>query len=249
MLYSLQGIVIKNIDYGESDKIINVYTPELGKISLMVRGAKKIKSKHTAVTQLFTCGEFSFHKQPGKMGTLHQAEITHSFQNLRHDLTKTAFAAYLAEMVERLIHDEEASSYLYAQFSAALHAMDENKEPAIVAHIFEMKMLRFQGYTPQLDHCVSCQAENQLHYFSSQLGGMLCEMCRMKDRYAPAITEPTWKILKLFLSTDLRQLGQIQVKPATKTELNKVMRAYMDQQLEVVWKTRKFIDQMEKYLY
>lgn len=249
MLYSLQGIVIRSIDYGESHKIITLYTAELGKISLMARGAKKIKSRHTAVTQLFTCGEYTFYKQAGKMGTLNHAEVTSSMLGLRNDLTKTAFAAYLAEMIERLLHDEEASSYLYAQFEAALQALDDNKEPAIVAHLFEIKMLQFQGYTPHLEDCVSCNSTEQLTFFSTNLGGVICSTCRVKDRFTHPIMEQTYKLLRIFLATDLRRLGQIQVKAETQLELKKTMREYMDRHIDVVWKTRKFIDQMEKYLF
>ncbi len=249
MLYSLQGIVIRSMDYSESSKIISVLTAELGKISLMVRGAKKIKSKHTAITQLFTLGEFTFFKQAGKMGTLHQGEVTHSYHGLRDDLSKTAYAAYLAEMVDRLMNEEEASSYVYVQFQAALTAIEAGKDIAVVGHIFEMQILGFQGYSPQLDQCVSCLSELHLSRFSSSLGGLLCGSCAHQDRTSIEITASTLKLLRVFVNMDLRRLGDIQVKPATKQEIKSCMRDYMDRHIDISWKSRRFIDQMEKYLY
>ncbi|MDQ0876910.1 DNA repair protein RecO [Paenibacillus sp. V4I3] len=68
MLRSVQGIVLRSMDYGEGNKIISLFTPELGKVGVMARGAKKVKSRHAAVTQLFTYGDFVFFTTKGSDG-------------------------------------------------------------------------------------------------------------------------------------------------------------------------------------
>lgn len=60
MLYRVEGIVIRSMDYGEGNAIITLCTENAGKVGVLVRGAKKVKSRHAALIQLFTTGEFVF---------------------------------------------------------------------------------------------------------------------------------------------------------------------------------------------
>lgn len=247
MLRNVQGIVLRSMDYGEGNKIISLFTPELGKVSIMARGAKKIKSRHAAVTQLFTYGDFVFYKQQGHMGTLNSADIIDAHQLLREDLHMSAYSAYLAEMTDRMLGDEEGSAYLFEQLRAGLTAIEEQKDMQIVIHLFEMKMLELAGYLPVTDRCVSCGSDTSLTLFSPDMGGILCSRCKHKDSNCIEIAESALKLLRLFARMDIRRLGTIQVKEQTKVQLKQCMRAYMDTHIGINWKTRGFIEQMEKY--
>lgn len=246
MLYKIEGIVIRSMDYGEGHKIISIYTREAGKMSVMVRGAKKLKSRFGAITQLFTYGQFVVYKG-GQMGTLNAGEIIDAHQKLREDLVKGAYAAYVAEMAEKLTGELEPSPMLFEQLLAALKNIEEGKAPFAVAHIVEMKMLILSGYSPELDRCVSCGRDDGEMFFSVIGGGLLCRACRARDPQAMAIGPGTLKLLRLFRQLDLRRLGQIEMKPVTQVQLKQVMRGLMDSYLDAKWKSRSFLDQMDKY--
>ena len=74
MLQKCEGIVLRTTDYGETNKIVTLYTREWGKIGVMARGAKKPKSRLSAITQPFTYGYFLLQKGSG-LGNLQQGEI------------------------------------------------------------------------------------------------------------------------------------------------------------------------------
>lgn len=248
MLHRVEGIVLRSMDYGEGNKIITLYTREMGKVSVMARGAKKVKSRLGAVTQLFTLGDFIFFRSgPGQMGTLNNGEMIKPFHKLREDLYKSAYSAYLVELIDRMSSDEDASAYLFEQLQAGLEAIEEGKDMAIVAHLLEHKLLISAGYAPELEKCVSCDAVTARMLFSSRMGGMICSQCAYKDSTAIVISESTWKLLRLFKRLDLRRLGSIDVKPNTKNELKECMRAYMDTHVGIRFKSRSFLEQMEKY--
>lgn len=246
MLYKVEGIVTRSMDYGEGHKIISVYTREAGKMSVMVRGAKKLRSRHGAVTQLFTYGEFVIYKN-AHMGTLNAAEITDSFHKLREDLMKGAYAAYIVEMVEKLTGEMEPNAPLFEQLLAALKGISGDKPPHIIAHIMEMHMLVLSGYMPELDQCVSCGSKEGEMALSIAAGGILCPRCRIKDPQGIVLGAGTLKLLRLFRTMDLRRLGEIDVKPLTQTQLKRCMRGMMDMYMETKWKSRSFLDQMDKY--
>lgn len=248
MLYKVEGVVVRAMDYGEGNKIISLYTREAGKMSVMARGAKKMNSRYAAVAQLFTYGQYVVYKsRMGSMGTLNAAEIVRSHQKLREEIRLAAFAAYIAEMYEKLLPELEPNPVLFEQLLAAFLALEQGKEPAILANIVEMKMLALSGYMPELNACVSCGAEQGEWAVSAVSGGLLCPRCRGKDAAAIPVAGATLKLLRLFQRVDLRSIGSIEVKPATMLQLKRCMSSLMDAYLDVRWKSRSFIEQMEKY--
>lgn len=242
------GIVIRSLDYGEGSKIITVYTREAGKISLMARGAKKMNSRLAAATQLFACAEYHFYRSGGgKMGTLNHAEVTTSRQALREDVVLSAYGAYMLEMVDRLCAENESDPFVYDQLSAALDSLAGGKDAQIVAHLFEMKMLMQAGYTPNLQQCASCGGATGHPLLSARLGGLLCESCRGADQGAHMMTEQVLKLMRLFMKLDLQKLGQVDVRDETKQQLKAAMRNLLDTHIDVRWRSRRVMEQMEKY--
>ncbi|MBB6636236.1 DNA repair protein RecO [Cohnella thailandensis] len=245
MLYRMEGIVIRGTDYGEGNKIITIFTPSHGKQGIVVKGARKPKSRYASLAQLFTYGDFSFYKS-GNLGSLNAGEILESYRELRENLDRSAYAAYAAEMCDRVVGEEDASGYLFHQFKACLTALAEGKDPAIVIRIFEMKVVHAVGYAPMLDECAACGRTEGGFRFSAHLGGAICERCRHQDPGALELAPQTWKLLRIFSRIDLRQLGQIDVKPAIKAQLKTAMRRWMDHHLGMKLKSVHFLDQWEK---
>ncbi len=141
MLYRVEGIVIRSMDYGEGNKIITLCTESGGKTGVLVRGAKKPKSRHAALTQPFTYGEFVFFRNTG-LGTLNAGEIIQSHHTLREDITKAAYASYACELLDRVLHDEETGTFWFKQLKACLEALESGKDPLIVMSIYEFKILQ-----------------------------------------------------------------------------------------------------------
>ncbi|WP_178023156.1 DNA repair protein RecO [uncultured Paenibacillus sp.] len=247
MLYRVEGIVIRSMDYGEGNKIITLCTETSGKIGVLVRGAKKVKSRHAALTQLFTHGEYVFFRQNGGLGTLNQGEMIESHFSLREDLFLAAYASYACELLDKTLQDEEVGSFWYTQLKACLEGLSSGKDPQIVIHLFEMKILQAAGYGPSFESCVYCGRVDDSPYVSPRLGGRLCRACRHQDPAAMQVTPGVLKLLTLFEKMDLRRLGNVEVKEETKRELKTVMRAFMDMQLGLKLKSRHFLDQLDKY--
>ncbi|MFM1651499.1 DNA repair protein RecO [Brevibacillus sp. B_LB10_24] len=247
MLVKWEGIVIRSTDYGESSKVITVYTREHGKVGLMARGAKKPKSRLAAVSQLFTHGFFLCKKSPGPgMPDLSQGEIADAYSDLRQDLFRTAYAAYIAELLDRLTPENEANPYLFQLLLLTYRYLDEGKDPEVLSRIFESKMLVVAGIRPHLQGCVRCGAQEGPFVFSVTQGGLLCPDCRASDPHAIAISEAVWKLLRLFQLFDLERLGEIELKDATRSQLRHVMRRFIDEHLDIRLKSRHFLDQVEK---
>lgn len=249
MLHRVEGIVIRSMDYGEGNAIITLCTENAGKVGVLVRGAKKTKSRHAALIQLFTVGDFVFFRNNGGLGTLNSGEISKSHHPLREDLTKAAYASYACELLDRVLHDEETGSFWFRQLTACLNALEEGKEPGVIINVFEMKILQAAGYGPGLDTCIICGADkpDEQLLVSPRLGGVLCRSCKHNDPPAMEISARALKLLRLFARLDLTRLGSVDVKESSRDELKKIMRAFMDVQLGLKLKSQNFLDQLDKY--
>ncbi|PWW43117.1 MULTISPECIES: DNA repair protein RecO [Paenibacillus] len=248
MLYRVEGIVIRSMDYGEGNKIITLCTESGGKVGVLVRGAKKPKSRHAALVQPFTYGQYVYFRNTG-LGTLNAGEIIESYHELREDLIKASYASYACELLDRVLQDEETGTFWFKQLKACLQALKEEKDPVVITSLYEMKILQAAGYGPQLDDCISCGHErpDEQLFVSPRLGGVLCRACKHFDPPAMSASPKALKLLRLFAQLDLQRLGNISVSEGTRDEIKKIMRAFMDHQLGLNLKSRSFLDQMEKY--
>lgn len=248
MLYRVEGIVIRSMDYGEGNKIITLCTESGGKVGVLVRGAKKPKSRHAALVQPFTYGQYVYFRNTG-LGTLNAGEIIESYHELREDLVKASYASYACELLDRVLQDEETGTFWFKQLKACLQALKEEKDPVVITSLYEMKILQAAGYGPQLDDCISCGQErlDEQLFVSPRLGGVLCRACKHFDPPAMSVSPKALKLLRLFAQLDLQRLGNISVSEGTRDEIKKIMRAFMDHQLGLNLKSRSFLDQMEKY--
>ncbi|WP_139490485.1 DNA repair protein RecO [Brevibacillus dissolubilis] len=247
MLVKWEGLVIRSVNYGESSKVVTLYTREHGKVGIMARGAKKPKSRLAAVSQLFTHGYYLCKKGAGTgMPDLSQGDIAESFKELRQDLVKTAYAAYIAELLDRLTGDQERNPYLFEMLLLLYRYIDEGRDPEILCRIFESKMLIVAGIRPHLHSCTSCGAEREPYVVSITQGGLLCPACTLTDPYAVSVTPGTWKLLRLFQMFDLERLGDIEVKDSTRNQLRFILHRFMDEHLDLRLKTRSFLEQVER---
>ncbi|MBO7743831.1 DNA repair protein RecO [Paenibacillus sp. MWE-103] len=246
MQYRVEGIVIRSTDYGEGNKIVTLLTNTNGKAGVVVRGAKKLKSRHGSLSQLFTHGEYLFFRSSG-LGTLTHGEIIESHHVLREQLDLAAYASYAAELVDRALQEEDAGAFMFEQLKACLGSLAEGKDPLVTTQLFEMKILQAAGYGPDFSACASCGNAAGPMALTARSGGILCGRCAYKDPQALPLSESALKLLRVYQGMDLRRLGNVQLKDETKQELKKAMRLLMDTHIGLPLKSRAFLDQMDKY--
>ncbi|MFW0780517.1 DNA repair protein RecO [Rossellomorea marisflavi] len=244
MLQKCEGIVIRTNDYGETNKIVTVFSREFGKVGLMARGAKKPNSRLSAISQLFTYGYFMYIKGNG-LGTLQQGEMVESLRHIREDLFKTSYATYMVELLDKATEDRKPNPFLFELVHQSLHYLDDEVDPEILVHIFEMKMLPVLGLYPNLDGCSVCGEKEGTFSFSFRENGFICHRCVHKDSHALPLKQGTVKLLRVFYYFDINRLGNVSVKDETKAELKKVIRTYYDEYSGLHLKSRRFLDQMD----
>lgn len=245
MLNRIEGIVLKTQDYGESNKIVTIYSREGGKVTAMARGAKKPASRLAAITQPFTHGSFLVQQGRG-MGTMQQGEQMESYRHIREDIEATAYASFVVELIDRAVEERTAQPAIFNLLQQALYAISEEYDPEAIALFVEWKMLPVTGIYPTLHQCANCGATDGEFAFSFQQIGFLCHRCFDIDRYIIRLTPAQVKLIRTFYTVPIEQVGKLTLKKETKTFIKKIVRTIYEEQTGIRLKSRSFIDQLDR---
>src|SRR3569833_1253257 len=150
--YNATAIVIRRLNSRETDKILTLYSRDLGRFTAIAKGARKTVSRLSGAPELLTCT--SFNLATGKtMDVVTQTEVRESFSWMRQDLMRLAHGLYFADMVDHCVEDREPNPILYDLLLAALHLVERASSPDLVARWFELQLLSDLGYQPSLHRC------------------------------------------------------------------------------------------------
>lgn len=245
MLEKIEGIIIKSIDYGETNKIVTIFSKKIGKFAAMARGAKKPRSRMAAVTQPFILGQFFVYINRG-LSTIQQGEMIDSFRPIRVDIEKTAYTAYLIELTEKLLDEKTPAPYLYEQLLYTMRRIAAYDEYRVPVMMYELKAFHKGGFQPTLTHCIRCGNTDGSFSFSIAEGGLLCNRCRMLDEGSIPLSTVQVKLLQLFQSVGIDKVGDISVKQENIQLLRQILDAYYDRYGGYHLKSKKFLNQLDR---
>ena len=243
-----EGIVLRRRDYGESDRILVLFTRKLGRVSVIAKGARKPSSKLSGHLELFTRSSFLI-SRGRNLHILTQAETIDAFDSLRKDLPGIGLGSYIVELVDAVTYEEGSNVQLYDLLSATLDSLSTGKDPAIITRYYELQLLDLVGFRPELFYCVECGKSiiEQDQYLSGELGGAVCPDCAPKARRAGInpVSSRVLKYLRHFQRSDRKSLATMAIPPEISEELEKITRFYLAHTLEKHLNSPDFIKRIQ----
>jgi DNA repair protein RecO (recombination protein O) len=227
-LFQTEAIVLGRLDYGEADRILVVFTPNLGKLDLIVKGARKTQSRLGPGLDLFA--NVSLELARGReLDVVRSVEPVRRFDLLRTDLDAYGHASYYAELVRAFTQPREEHPEIYELLVRSLILMNEGLDVWMITRHFEMALLAILGYRPELFQCVSCHRpiQAQVNAFSSSMGGLLCEMCRGEDPGAIALSVNAQKYLRILERDGLSVAARVKPSLEEKQEIQHLTASYI----------------------
>ncbi|TCI25703.1 DNA repair protein RecO [Exiguobacterium sp. SH3S2] len=243
MLQKVTGIVIRTVNYGESNKVVTLFTEELGKVAVMARGAKKPGSRLHAASQPFVEAVYIFPASRG-LGQLKSSDVITSYPEIRKDVERMAYAVYLLELVDKTVEDRVPNRPLYRILNDALQALNAGMDPEIITHHFELRIMYLLGVAPVLTGCVRCNDVTDPMFFSVTSGGFLCS--RHQEAGSIQMSERLAKLLYLLSRHELSEFSNVPLTKETRLLLRQLFDAYMDSYSGLNLKTKRVLDQMQR---
>ena len=194
----VNGLVIKQINYGEADRILHIFTEELGIVSALAKGARKYKSHQGGAAQLLYYCQFTL--APGKsMYSLQGASVLKSFFDLSYDIEKLALCNYLFDITAAFVQEQLPDRPVLSLLLNTLYILKSKARPLpLIKAVFELKLLSLSGFHAGCDNCCKCSADGPLAAFLCSAGGVVCADCTTPD--AAALAPPTLAALRYILA-------------------------------------------------
>ncbi|MFA4016751.1 MAG: hypothetical protein RUDDFDWM_001862 [Candidatus Fervidibacterota bacterium] len=176
--YRVEGIVLRVIPYGEKDRILTIYTRQMGKLNAIAKGSRNPLTRLAPATQLFTHAHY-FLAQGKTLEVVTQVRIIEVFERLRKDVEMMVVCAQCCEMLSKSVPDGEADPALFDDLLSALRIANKGVDADLLLAAFISRLLKRLGYMPQVSFCVGCGSrilDDEVHLSIAQ-GGTLCKDC------------------------------------------------------------------------
>lgn len=147
-IYKAEGIVIKRKNYGESDRILTIFTKQTGKIQARAAGVRKITSRRSPHVELLNLSLFSLYKG-NAFPIVIEAQSLNDFSFIKKNLRKIGFAYYICELIDRLCAENQEHRAVFFLIESFLTRLAKEQNEARLIHEFEIILLKELGFYPR----------------------------------------------------------------------------------------------------
>ena len=244
----VHAVVLRHADWGEADRLVTLYTREQGKLRAVVKGARKITSRKAGHLEPFT--QVKLQLSRGRdLFIITQADTLDAYLPLRENLILTGNASYVVELLDRFVYEEEgANPTLFRLLADTLQRLADGGNTWLAVRYYEMRLLDYLGFRPQLFECANCgreiKAEGQ--FFSFMLGGVICPRCGQGLPNLRAISVEALKYLRHFQRSSYRDAQRARPSAATQKEVEVLMQNYLTYLLERALNSPEFLEKVRK---
>ena len=206
----LQAFVLSSLDYGDSDRIVSLFTLEHGRVKAFARGARKSRKRFGPALEPFARIDAQARIKEG-LSSLQQADIVCIYPAIRADLERIAHALYACELVDSITPEGHPLPRLYRLLAAYLDRLESETAVEGDRRFFEINLLNILGYRPALETCSRCDSPfGEAGAWLQDGGEQVCRFCCSAGRELSSATLKT-------LSTCLRTgtFGQVSFPAAT----------------------------------
>lgn len=238
-MQEIEGIVLKQMNYKESSKIIFVYTAS-GKVSVLVHGSNKLKSPYLNLVRVFSHVKLIVSGK--ELKTLRDGQVINYYEFLSNDLGNYSYMTHLMELVYYFSeHDHDHEKFLLFLLKT-FNKMVDCKQISVYIMMAELKLLYLLGVQPLFKHCVHCQSDKGLS-FSVEDGGMVCENHHSHSRFRPS----TIRLMMVLYYYDMDQEKPIEYDLQDEIELRHVIDEYYEYHLNYRGRSRKLLKDILGY--
>lgn len=142
--FKVEGIVLNRKNFGEADRILTVFTQQKGKISVVAKGVRRTTSRRAGNVELLNRVSMFLYQGKG-LPILTEAESLETFSKLKEDLTLSAYAFHIIELVNKMTVEDQENRILYQYLLEVLHRLSVRPRQILI-RAFEVKILSYLGF-------------------------------------------------------------------------------------------------------
>lgn len=246
-----EALVLRALDYGESDRIVHLLTPGRGRLAAIAKGAKRSKKRFPGTLDVFNHLEVQIAaRRSSGLARLEHSKLVDWYPGLRRRPARFALASTLVELLDRLAPEaaggpEPARLFRFARDSLA--ALSEAEPDARLRVFLELRALDALGLRPELSRCVRCgrrlgEGEGPTTFHVAE-GGPLCGACGLRGEAGLPVHLGTLRALDRGLALELDQLPRLGLSPAALREALALLQRFQRFHLGLELRSERFLDE------
>ena len=240
MLREVEGFILSETPYGDTSKIINVFTKEEGVIGIICKGAKSLKSKNRVATMKLSYARFNIYYKKDKLSTLVSADIIDPLKKIKEDIILVSFLSYISELTSQVLkqsNDEE----IYDTFMNIVLKLNEGLDPIVLTNILEIKYLEYLGVLFNLDSCVLCGSKTNIATIDGDKGGYICLNCLTNE----VVVDPkVIKMIRMYYYVNVKSIKEIKVEEKVRDTINEFLDVYYDRYTGLFLNSKGFLKKL-----
>lgn len=237
MIVTTEAIILKTMRYGESSRILTIYSREFGKLSVVAKGARDSKNRMGSATQCFNHVQCVIYRKPSRdLHLLSQCDLVVPYYRVAEDLDRLEAAMAVIELVNAVSQGEEKNEplfFLLRQTLEIINAATKNSQNALC--FFEIRLSDILGFKPHFVTCLGCKVElsdRTVDYrgagWEFRRGGLMCSACCDSALVGKKISLPALKAMQhLQVITNYDAITLLALSPAARKEIEESMRGYL----------------------
>ncbi len=233
-LYRAKGIIIKKMDYAEADRILTIFTANMGKIRAIAKGVRRTSSKMGGHLEIFNVVDLML-AEGKNLATVTSVKTLNNFTNICGSLSKTCKGYYLIEILDKLTPDEYKDTRVFdlcvQTFQLLNKPSSENDlSENLLIQASKFKLLKLLGFAPRLDRCLNCNSEIKVaaeYYFSNAFSGVVCDKCKAFDKSALKLNFGQFKLLRVLGGNDFNLILRLEVNMADINYISEILNNYI----------------------
>ena len=244
-----RGLVLREVNYKESDKLLTVLTADQGRRTVKAQGCRRKNSPLAAGSQLLVFSEMTLYDYQERW-MVKEAATVEDFRGLQGDLDKLALGTYFAEVCEAVSEEGVDTPGLLQLILNSLYALDKlNKPPQLVKAAFELRLACVVGYAPLAQGCAVCgEAQPEHPRLNLSEGVLHCEKCRgaLGDMgISMPLDDDSLSALRYVVAAPAKRLFSFQASPNSLDRLAGTAESFLLTQLERGFKTLDFYKSLQ----
>jgi DNA repair protein RecO (recombination protein O) len=246
--YRAEAIVLKTIDFGETDRILTLLTRHFGKVSVVAKGIRKPTSRLAGHAEPLTHATYQL-ARGRNLDVLTGAESRALYRALREDLHGIAAGWYIAELADRFALERSPSAPLFDLVESALRHLAAGYAPALVCRWFDLHLLDRTGFRPELGRCIQCGGSpaEVTNAWIVDAGGLVCATCAPTDTQGPrALSVRALKSLRYLLVSNFDGASLLRVDDTLAAELERHLRSFLQYVLDRDINAARLLDELAR---
>lgn len=235
------GIVIKEVNTGDADKLVTLFTKSHGKVQAFAKGARRTRSAFSSSCQLLCYSEFVLYKGKDSYN-ISSCEVLESFYDIRNDVERLTFAAHITEITNDIVQEEQPSARLLQLYLNTLYLLSQKvKDPLLLVRVFELRAMSIIGYAPHTLDADDIRDASSI-YFNFSKSSVVNEAVGGIETGAYTISAGTASTIRHIVKSPLNTLFSFEASPLVLRELSHICKNYLRDKMDKEYKKLDFLE-------